>query len=70
MTRPSNWYPNKIYDLLYRLGHDNDEHLSYQEVGFMFLREALLPLALIVITLMLAGLKKTINRTVKTAIQD
>ena len=43
MPRPSNWYPNKIYDLLYRLGHDNDEHLSYQEVGFMFLREALLP---------------------------
>lgn len=41
MPRRSNWYPSQIYDLLYRLGHANN--LSYQEVAFMLLREALLP---------------------------
>jgi len=42
MTRRHNWYPLKIYDILYKLGHENGE-LSYQEVGFMLMREACLP---------------------------
>ena len=41
MTKHHNWYPIEIYDILYRLAHENN--LSYQELAFMLMREALLP---------------------------
>jgi hypothetical protein len=41
MPKAHNWYPIEIYDILYKLGRENN--LSYHEVAFMVMREALLP---------------------------